>query len=119
MRCKSWDFRLASLTGKAHAKARTIRRRLAAEDTALPRLRLKPLRPLDQWRRTYPKRQILTLAELFQGKKPHIPFVDPSSLKREAGGYDEPGDVALIPPPARGGTKCFAISLNRSFAGPD
>jgi len=36
----------------------------------------------DEWRRTYPKLQILTLAELFQGKKPDIPFVDPSSIKR-------------------------------------
>jgi site-specific DNA-methyltransferase (adenine-specific) len=36
----------------------------------------------DEWGRTYPKLQILTLAELFQGKKPDIPFVDPSSLKR-------------------------------------
>jgi hypothetical protein len=26
--------------------------------------------------------KILTLAELFQGKKPDIPFVDPSSIKR-------------------------------------
>jgi len=36
----------------------------------------------DEWGRTYPRLQILTLAELFQGKKPDIPFVDPSSLKR-------------------------------------
>jgi site-specific DNA-methyltransferase (adenine-specific) len=36
----------------------------------------------DEWGRTYPKLQILTLAELFQGKKPEIPFVDPSSIKR-------------------------------------
>ncbi len=36
----------------------------------------------DEWGRTYPKLQILTLAELFQGKKPDIPFVDPSSIKR-------------------------------------
>jgi len=36
----------------------------------------------DDWGRTYPKLQIITLAELFQGKKPDIPFVDPSSLKR-------------------------------------
>lgn len=33
-------------------------------------------------RRTYPKLQILTLAELFRGRKPNIPFVDPSSIKR-------------------------------------
>ena len=36
----------------------------------------------DEWGRTYPKLQILTLAELFQGKKPDIPFVDPSSVKK-------------------------------------
>jgi site-specific DNA-methyltransferase (adenine-specific) len=36
----------------------------------------------DEWGRTYPKLQVLTLAELFQGKKPDIPFVDPSSIKR-------------------------------------
>lgn len=30
----------------------------------------------DAWGRTYPRLQILTLAELFQGKKPTIPFVD-------------------------------------------
>ena len=28
------------------------------------------------------RRQIITLAELFQGKKPDIPFVDPASVKR-------------------------------------
>jgi site-specific DNA-methyltransferase (adenine-specific) len=32
--------------------------------------------------RPYPRLQILTLAELFQGKKPQIPFVDPASVKR-------------------------------------
>lgn len=36
----------------------------------------------DAWGRTYPRLQILTLAELFQGKKPDIPFVDPASIKR-------------------------------------
>lgn len=30
----------------------------------------------------YPRLQILTLAELFQGKKPAIPIVDPDSVKR-------------------------------------
>lgn len=45
----------------------------------------------DEWGRTYPRLQILTLAELFMGKKPDIPFVDPASIKRakredEAGG---------------------------------
>jgi site-specific DNA-methyltransferase (adenine-specific) len=32
--------------------------------------------------RTYPRLQIITLAELFQGKKPDIPFVDQASVKR-------------------------------------
>lgn len=32
--------------------------------------------------KTYPRLQIITLAELFQGKKPDIPFVDPASVKR-------------------------------------
>jgi site-specific DNA-methyltransferase (adenine-specific) len=36
----------------------------------------------DEWGRTYPRLQILTLAELFQGKKPQIPFIDPASVKR-------------------------------------
>jgi site-specific DNA-methyltransferase (adenine-specific) len=30
----------------------------------------------------YPRLQIITLAELFAGKKPAIPFVDPASVKR-------------------------------------
>ena len=32
--------------------------------------------------RTYPRLQTITLAELFQGKKPDIPFVDQASIKR-------------------------------------
>jgi site-specific DNA-methyltransferase (adenine-specific) len=36
----------------------------------------------DEWGRTYPRLQIITLAELFQGKKPEMPFVDPASVKR-------------------------------------
>lgn len=36
----------------------------------------------DEWGRTYPRLQIITLAELFQGKKPDIPFVDPATLKQ-------------------------------------
>jgi site-specific DNA-methyltransferase (adenine-specific) len=36
----------------------------------------------DEWGRTYPRLQIITLAELFQGRKPAIPFVDPASIKR-------------------------------------
>ncbi len=38
----------------------------------------------DEWGRTYPRLQIITLHDLFQGKKPDIPFVDPASLKRAA-----------------------------------
>ena len=29
-----------------------------------------------------PKIQILTIAELFQGKKPQIPFIDPTTFRR-------------------------------------
>ena len=32
--------------------------------------------------RTYPRLQIITLAELFQGKRPDLPFVDVASVKR-------------------------------------
>lgn len=32
--------------------------------------------------KTCPRLQIITLAELFQGKKPGIPFVDQASVKR-------------------------------------
>jgi hypothetical protein len=32
----------------------------------------------------YPKIQILTIAELFAGKKPHIPLVDPGAFKKAA-----------------------------------
>ncbi len=37
----------------------------------------------DGYGRTYPRLQIITLGELFQGKKPQIPNVDPTAgLKR-------------------------------------
>jgi len=39
--------------------------------------------------RTYPRLQIITLAELFQGKKPDIPYVDQASIKRAK--REEPG----------------------------
>jgi site-specific DNA-methyltransferase (adenine-specific) len=32
--------------------------------------------------RTYLRLQIITLAELFQGKRPDLPFVDQASVKR-------------------------------------
>ena len=35
--------------------------------------------------KTYPRLQIITLAELFQGKKPDIPFVDPGAAFKRAG----------------------------------
>jgi site-specific DNA-methyltransferase (adenine-specific) len=35
----------------------------------------------DGFGRTYPRLQIITLADLF-GKKPDSPFVDPASVKR-------------------------------------
>lgn len=51
-----------------------------------------PTRPMERGRRRrplrrrlrahFPRLQVLTLAELFQGKKPDIPFVDPASVKR-------------------------------------
>jgi site-specific DNA-methyltransferase (adenine-specific) len=34
--------------------------------------------------RSYPRLQIITLAELFAGKKPDIPFVDPAAAFRRA-----------------------------------
>ncbi len=39
----------------------------------------------DGFGRTFPRLQILTLAELFQGRKPDIPLVDPSLAFRRAG----------------------------------
>ena len=35
----------------------------------------------DEWDRTYPKLQIITLAKLFGGKKPTSPGVDASSIE--------------------------------------
>jgi site-specific DNA-methyltransferase (adenine-specific) len=35
--------------------------------------------------RSYPRLQIITLAELFQGKRPDIPWVDPSAAFKTAG----------------------------------
>ena len=46
----------------------------------------------DEWGRTYARLQIITLAELFGGKRPHIPMVDPSvgrKPKREETGRQE------------------------------
>ena len=39
----------------------------------------------DAWGRTYPRLQIITLAELFQGRKPDIPYVDPTAGMKRAG----------------------------------
>ena len=38
----------------------------------------------DEFDRGWPRLQILTLAELFQGKRPAIPFVDPLVALRRA-----------------------------------
>lgn len=43
----------------------------------------------DGFGRTFPRLQILTLAELFQGRKPDIPYVDPGAAFRKAA--REPG----------------------------
>jgi site-specific DNA-methyltransferase (adenine-specific) len=32
----------------------------------------------------YPKLQIVTVAELFAGRKPHIPLVDPTAFRKAA-----------------------------------
>jgi len=50
----------------------------------------------DEWGRTYPRLQILTLADLFQGKKPQIPFVDPSLGLKRAGREDTNKQGSLI-----------------------
>jgi hypothetical protein len=39
------------------------------------------LRFEDKWGRTYPKLQIITLTEPFQGTTPDIPFGDPARVK--------------------------------------
>jgi site-specific DNA-methyltransferase (adenine-specific) len=38
----------------------------------------------DDYDRSWPRLQILTLADLFQGKRPAIPFVDPLIALRRA-----------------------------------
>jgi hypothetical protein len=43
---------------------------------------IRPTRPLVKRMQTRVRARLLTPAELFQGKKPDIPFVDPSSIKR-------------------------------------
>ena len=43
----------------------------------------------DEWGRTYPKLQILTLAELFQGRSPDIPYVDPPPASSGRSGKDD------------------------------
>jgi site-specific DNA-methyltransferase (adenine-specific) len=42
----------------------------------------------DAWGRTYPRLQIITLAELFRGAKPQIPYVDPGHAFRRTGRED-------------------------------
>jgi len=44
---------------------------------------------------SYPKIQILTIRELFEGKQPNIPLVDSSSFKRAA--KEKVGDQDALP----------------------
>ncbi|WP_280742597.1 restriction endonuclease [Sphingomonas jejuensis] len=46
--------------------------------------------------RSYPRLQIMTLAELFQGKKPDIPFVDATAAFRKAGREASARQPALL-----------------------
>jgi site-specific DNA-methyltransferase (adenine-specific) len=45
--------------------------------------------------RTYPRLQIITLAELFQGKRPDIPLIDAHAAFRRAGREEKPQDRLL------------------------
>ena len=45
--------------------------------------------------KTYPRLQIITLAELFAGKRPDIPLVDPHAAFRRAGREEKPQDRLL------------------------
>ena len=45
-------------------------------------MRTKVSRRSEATGRTYPRLQIITLAELFQGKRPDLSFVDVASVKR-------------------------------------
>jgi site-specific DNA-methyltransferase (adenine-specific) len=50
----------------------------------------------DGFGRTYPRLQILTLAELFQGRKPDIPYVDPGAAFRKAAREDAARQAQLL-----------------------
>jgi DNA modification methylase len=50
----------------------------------------------DGWGRTYPRLQILTLAELFQGKRPQIPFVDPGAAFKKAAREERSAQGSLL-----------------------
>lgn len=50
----------------------------------------------DGFGRTYPRLQILTLAELFQGHKPDIPYVDPGAAFRKAAREDAARQAQLL-----------------------
>jgi site-specific DNA-methyltransferase (adenine-specific) len=43
----------------------------------------------------YPKIQILTIRELFEGKQPNIPLVDPSAFKKAP--TEKRGDQNILP----------------------
>ena len=46
--------------------------------------------------KSYPRVQIITLAELFQGRKPDIPYVDPGAAFRRAGREDSAKQATLL-----------------------
>lgn len=46
--------------------------------------------------KSYPRLQIITLAELFQGKRPDIPYVDPSAAFKKAGREDTSRQERLL-----------------------
>ncbi|MES2337350.1 MAG: DNA methyltransferase [Pseudomonadota bacterium] len=46
--------------------------------------------------RSYPRLQIITLAELFRGRKPDIPYVDPGAAFRRAGREDSATQATLL-----------------------
>jgi site-specific DNA-methyltransferase (adenine-specific) len=49
----------------------------------------------DGWGRSHPRLQIITLAELFQGKKPDIPYVDPGAAFKRTIREERPQDRLL------------------------
>jgi hypothetical protein len=42
------------------------------------------MRPRNRGRRRFPKIQILTVAEVFAGRQPQLPWLDPDALRKAA-----------------------------------